>query len=158
MYVYVYREQFNSHEPFFRAIWQLWTLFSFFNFCNSFVPDFENLHNLIHLNDDSQINTIFDANVEVSKAEICDGRLKGKFVSKYTINLSRRNLTENLLCKGFNFISTCNKVDVPRLKLEWKQLVEWSVQNGISETIREAFLLNHLKQNAFLTLGLRMLS
>ena len=64
------------------------------------------------MNDDSQINTIFDANVEVSKAEICDGRLKGKFVSKYTINLSRRNLTENLLCKGFNFISTCNKVEV----------------------------------------------
>ena len=43
---------------------------------------------------------------------MCDGRLKGKFVSKYTINLSRRKLTENLLCKGFNFISTCNKVEV----------------------------------------------
>ena len=33
---------------------------SFSIFCNSFVPDFKNLHNLIHLNDCSNTNTIFD--------------------------------------------------------------------------------------------------
>ena len=56
-----------------------------------------------------------------NEAGMCDGRLKGKFVSKNVINLSKRNLTENeisLLSKGLNFIPTCNKVDVAQLKLE----------------------------------------
>ena len=56
-----------------------------------------------------------------NEAEMCDSRLKGKFVSKNVIDLSKRNLSENeisLLTKGFNFIPTCNKVDVARLKLE----------------------------------------
>ena len=77
----------------------------FLNFCNSFVPDFENLHNLTHLNDVSDTNTIFDdssisgsensktcedtpsSNVQVNEAEMRDGRLKGKFVSKNAVNL-----------------------------------------------------------------------
>ena len=72
-----------------------------------YVPDFENLHNLIHLNDDSDTNTIFEdssindsenskscettpsSNVQVNEAEICDSGLKDKFVSKIVINLSR---------------------------------------------------------------------
>ena len=72
-----------------------------------YVPDFENLHNLIHLNDDSDTNTIFDdssindaenskscettpsSNVQGNEAEICDSGLKGKLVSKIVINLSR---------------------------------------------------------------------
>ena len=52
---------------------------------------------------------------------MCDGRLKGKFVSENVINLSKRDLSENeisLFSKGLNFIPTCNKVDVARLKLE----------------------------------------
>ena len=52
---------------------------------------------------------------------MCDGWLKGKFVSENVINLSKRDLSENeisLLSKGLNFIPTCNKVDVARLKLE----------------------------------------
>ena len=59
-----------------------------------------------------------------NEAEMCDGRLKGRFVSKNVINLSKRNLTENeisLLSKGLNFIPTCNKVDIAKLKLELEQ-------------------------------------
>ena len=70
----------------------------FLKFCNSFVPDLENLYNLIHLDDVSDTNTIFDdssisdsenskshegtpfSNVQGNKAEMCDDRLKGKFV------------------------------------------------------------------------------
>ena len=72
-----------------------------------YVPDFENLHNLIHLNDDSDTSTIFvdssindsenskncettrSLNVQGNEPEICDSRLKGKFVSKIDITLSR---------------------------------------------------------------------
>ena len=37
--------EFDSHEPFFFCLFK----HQFLKFCNSFVPDFENLHNLIHL-------------------------------------------------------------------------------------------------------------
>ena len=85
----------------------------FLQFCNSFVPVFENLHNLIHLTDVSDANTIFDdssisdsenskscegapsSNAQGDEADMCDGRLKGKFVSKHVINLSKRKLSEN---------------------------------------------------------------
>ena len=58
---------------------------------------------------------------------MCDGQLKGKFVNKNVINLSKRNLTQNeisLLSKGVNFVPTCNKVYVARLKLEFEQFGE----------------------------------
>ena len=93
--------QFDSHEPFFLFKHQ------FLQFCNSFVPDFENLHNPIHLTDVSDANSIFDdssisdsenskscegtpsSNAQGNEADMCDGRLKGKFVSKNVINLSK---------------------------------------------------------------------
>ena len=67
----------------------------FLNFCNSFVPEFENLHNLIHLNDISDTDTTFDdssisdsenckncetkpsSNVQGNEPEMCDSLLKG---------------------------------------------------------------------------------
>ena len=81
------------------------------------------------MNDISDANTIFgdssisdcensescetkpSSNMQDNEVEICDGRLKGKFVSKTVINLSKRNLTENeisLLWNSLNFIPTCN--------------------------------------------------
>ena len=68
---------------------------------------------------------------------MCDGQLKGKFVSKNVINLSKRNLSENeisLLSKGLYFIPTCSKVDVARLKLELEQFglmlrLKWYFRN-----------------------------
>ena len=92
----------------------------------------ENHTNLVPLND-SSINDSENSescegtpfrNVQGNEAKMCDDRLKGKFVSKIVINLSKRNLSENeffLLSKGLNFIPTCNKVDVARLKLELEQ-------------------------------------
>ena len=64
------------------------------------------------------------SNVQGNEAEMCDGQLKGKFVGENVINLSKRDLSENeisLLSKGLNFIPTCNKVDVARLKMELEQ-------------------------------------
>ena len=93
--------QFDSHEPFFLFKHQ------FLNFCNTFVPEFENLHTLIHLNDVSDTNTTFDdssisdsensencetkpsSDVKGNEAEMCDGLLKGKFVNKNVISLSK---------------------------------------------------------------------
>ena len=85
----------------------------FSKFCNSFLHDFENLHNLIDLNNISDTNIIFDdssisdsenskscegtpsSNAQGNESDMCDGRLKGKFVSKNFINLSKRKLSEN---------------------------------------------------------------
>ena len=90
-------------------------------------PDLDNLHNLIHSDDDSDTNTLFDdssvtdsensqncettpsSSVQGNEAELGDDRLKGKFVSKNVIDLSKQNLTENeisLLLKHLNLIST----------------------------------------------------
>ena len=67
--------QFDSHQPLFKH--------QFSNYCNSIVPDFKNLQNLIHLNDISDTNTIFDdtlktlnvvrLHVQGNEAEMCDG-------------------------------------------------------------------------------------
>ena len=64
------------------------------------------------------------SNVQGNESEMCNGPLKGKFVSKNVINLSRQSLSENeisLLSKDLNFITTCNKVDVAMFKLELEQ-------------------------------------
>ena len=84
--------------------------------------------------------------------------MKGKFVSENVINLSKRDLSENeisLFSKGLNFIPTCNKVDVARLKLELELFgrmlrLKWHFRDD-----KEIFLLTHLKQNPLLTLGIR---
>ena len=149
----------------------------FLNFCNSFVPEFENLHNLIHLNDVSRTNTTFDdsgisdsensencgtkpsSNVQGNEAEMCDGRLKGRFVSKNVINWSKRNLTENeisLLSKGLNFIPTCNKVDIAKLKLELEQFgatlrLKWHFRYD-----KRNLPINPFETNQLLNLGIRI--
>ena len=54
-------------------------------------------------------------NVQGDEGEMCDGRLKDVII------LSKRNLTTNkisLLLKGLNFMLTCIKVDVARLKIQ----------------------------------------
>ena len=51
-------------------------------------------------------------------------QLKGNFVSKNIINLSKQNITFDeiyLLSKDLNFTSTCNTVDKTLLKLELEQ-------------------------------------
>ena len=93
--------------------------------------DFENLHNLIHLNDNSDIIAAFkhsntnetkdcaicetnpDSDIQGNQSEICKCQLKGKFISKNVTNLFKRNLTVDeifILSKGLNFVPTCNKI------------------------------------------------
>ena len=135
-------------------------------FCNSFVPDFESLHNLMHLNDVCDTNTIFDdsgicdskssksckttplSNIQGNEAEMCGSHLKSKFVSNNVINLSMQNLTEcdiSLLSKGLHFIPTsCNKVHVSRLKLELEQFsrmlhLKWHYRNDKRDISTNSF-------------------
>ena len=68
---------------------------------------------------------------------MCNGQIKGKFVSKNVINLSKWNLTADeisLLSKGPDFIPTYNEVDICRLILELDQfngmlLLKWYFRN-----------------------------
>ena len=92
--------QFERHKP---------CLFKhqFFNFYNLFVPEFENLHNPIQLNNISDTNYKFDdfstsdsensiycetklsSNMFGNEAGMCDGWCWSKFVSKYVTDLSK---------------------------------------------------------------------
>ena len=77
------------------------------------------------------------SDVQGNDAEMCDGRLKGKFVCKNVVNLSKRKVSESeisFLSKGLNFIPTCNKVDLAKLKLELEQFgrmvcLKWHFRN-----------------------------
>ena len=122
-------ERFESHYEFFRL------KFRFYNFSENFIPDFENLHYLLYLNESqddasevkdlkndiseeiTDLNTSFsddELNVRDNAAKMLDGRLQSNFVSKNVVNLSKRNLTDSeisLLCKGLNFVPTSNTID-----------------------------------------------
>ena len=101
-------ERFESHYQFFRLKSR------FFNFCGSLIPDFENLHYLLQLNESEDdvseekdlendssvkirdVNTSSldnKLNVKDNAAKMLDNRSQGNFVSKNVVNLSRRNLT-----------------------------------------------------------------
>ena len=141
-------ERFESHEEFFSF------KHNFVNFCKSFVPDFDNLHYLLTLNDTgNEFTFLCDScktlgsdlnlpnkicgkndnefleksdihehlNEDGNEATILNGRLKGKFVSKNVVNLSKRKLSQSeisLLSKGFKFIQTSNTIDKAKLKIE----------------------------------------
>ena len=113
-------ERFESHYQYFRLKYR------FFNFRESFLPDFENLNYLLHLNaskDDVVGKKILksDSSVEIrdvnassidnklnvkdNAAKKLDNRLQGNFKSKNVVNLSRRNLTGlKYLCCQKNLI------------------------------------------------------
>ena len=136
-YKFSYRKcfgQFERHKP---------CVFKdqFFNFYNFFVPDFENLHNPIQLNNTSDTNNKFNdsitsdsenskycetklsSNMLGNEAEMCDWRYWSKFVSTYVTDLPKWNITDNVGLKWLNFIPTSNKVDVARLNLESERFV-----------------------------------
>ena len=100
-------ERLESHYRFFRLKSR------FFNFCKSSIPDFENLHYLLDLNeleDDVSEEKDFEndcsveirdvntssldskLNVKENATNMLDIRLQGNFVSKNVANLSKRNL------------------------------------------------------------------
>ena len=133
-------ERFQSRYQFFRIKSR------FFNFCDSFIPDFENLHYLLHLNESEDdvsdekdlendssveipnVNTSsIDSklNVKDNAAKMLDNRLQGNFVGKNVVNFSRRNLTGSemsLLSKALNFVPTSNTIDNAKLKTELEAL------------------------------------
>ena len=50
-----------------------------------------------------------------------NGRIKGKFVSKNVVNLSKRKLTKaevSLLSKGLKFVPTSNHINKAKLKMK----------------------------------------
>ena len=133
-------ERFESRYQFFRIKSR------FFNFCESFIPDFENLHYLLHLNESEDdvsdekdlendssveipnVNTSsIDSklNVKDNAAKMLDNRLQGNFVGKNVVNFSRRNLIGSemsLLSKALNFVPTSNTIDNAKLKTELEAL------------------------------------
>ena len=143
-------ERFESNDKFFSF------KDNFVSFCKLFVPNFDNLHYLLNLNDTSNESTlIFDSsktfgndlnlpdkiygrndneflekrdtkehlNEEGNKTTILNGRLKGNFVSKNVVNLSKRKLSKSeisLLSKGLKLIPTSNTINKAQLKIEFK--------------------------------------
>ena len=129
---------------------------NFVSFCKLFVPNFDNLHYLLNLNDTSNESTlIFDSsktfgndlnlpdkiygrndneflekrdtkehlNEEGNKTTILNGRLKGNFVGKNVVNLSKRKLSKSeisLLSKGLKLIPTSNTINKAQFKIELK--------------------------------------
>ena len=114
-------ERFESHDEFFSF------KCNFVSFCKSFVPDFDNLHYPLTLNDTSNESILIcdsyktlgndinlpnevyckndnkfleksniqeHLNEDGNEATILNYRLKGKFVSKNIVNLSKRKLSK----------------------------------------------------------------
>ena len=127
-----------------------------FNFYESFIPDVENLHYFLHLNESENnlnendssveipdVNTSYldnRLNVENTAAKMLNNRLQGNFVSQNVVNLSRRNLTDSeisLLSKRLN-CSTSNTIDKAKLKTELEALgrvlrLKWHFRNEENE-------------------------
>ena len=140
--------RFDSHDNFFEF------KHYFFKFCNSFVPDFENFHYLVHLNDNMN-GTLVDSssdeeivlditgfhdeevvdkqsltgcdhsekhlNEEVNEVFTLNGRIKGTFVSKNVVKLSKRKLAKAdilLMSKELKFVPTSNHINKAKLKME----------------------------------------
>ena len=62
-----------------------------------------------------------ERNTNGNQAILLENRLKGNFVDKNVVNLSKRNLNDaeiSLLSKGLNFVPTCNNIDKAKLKME----------------------------------------
>ena len=62
-----------------------------------------------------------EINANGNQAILLENRLKGNFVSKNVLNLSKRNLHDaeiSLLSKGLNFVPTCNNIDKAKVKME----------------------------------------
>ena len=138
--------------------------FNFLEFCNNFVPDFENLHYLLHLNTSdsnkesksknseskqgcsknicknaclnigngtstvrNSENIEGERNANGNQTVLLENRLRGNFVSKTVVILSKRNLNDadiSLLSKGRNFAPIWNAKDKLNLKWNWRPLME----------------------------------
>ena len=101
-------------------------------------------------------------NEDGNEATILNGRLKGKFVSKNVVNLSKRKLSKSeisLLSKGLKFIPTSNTIDKAKLKIELEafgRMLHCGL-SGFSGMMKKNLILISLNQNLLLTLEIKML-
>ena len=169
-------ERFESHFDFFSL------QSNFLEFCNNFIPDFENLYYLLHLNTSDSIkesssekskskqdcsktscknaclgirngtskvrnseNIQEERNANGNQASLLENRLKGTFVSKNVVNLSKRNFNDaeiSLLSKGLNFVPTCNNIDKAKFKMKLEAFgrmlrLKWHFRNENKDIHRD---------------------
>ena len=82
-----------------------------------------------------------------NQALLLENRLKGNFVSKNVVNLSKQNLDDadiSLLPKELNFVPTCNNIDKAKLKMELEAFVrllrlKWHFRNENKDIHRDMF-------------------
>ena len=68
-----------------------------------------------------------ERNANGNQTVLLENRLKGNFVSKIVVILSKRNLNDaefSLLSKGLNFVPIWNDKDKLNLKWNWRPLME----------------------------------
>ena len=162
-------------------------------FCESFVPDFENLHYRLTLNDTSNESILFcdscktlgydlkvpnetrgkndnefleksdiqgHLNEESNEAITLNGRLKGKFVSKNLVNLSKGKLSKSeilLLSRDFKFIPTSNTTDKAKLKIKLEAFGRMLRLKWFSGMMKKNLILISLNQSLLLTREIKML-
>ena len=109
--------------------------------CKTFGNDL-NLANETYVKHDNEFLEKSDIqrhlNEESNEATVLNGRLKGKFLSKNVVNLSKRKLSKSeisLLSKGLKFIPTSNTIDTANLKVELDRMLrlKWFFRNDEKE-------------------------
>ena len=88
-----------------------------------------------------------ERNASDNKALLLENRLKGNFVSKNVVNLSKRNLNDaeiSLLSEGLNFVPTCSNIDKAKLKMELEAFgrmlrLKWHFCNENKDIYRDMF-------------------
>ena len=98
-----------------------------------------------------------------------NGRLKGKFVSKNNVNLSKQKLSKSeisLLSKGLKFIPTSNTIDKAKLKIKLEAFdrmlrLKWFFRDDEKEFNPDKFkpksTFNHRNKHAAIEIYLRSL-
>ena len=88
-----------------------------------------------------------ERNANSNQAILLENRLKGNFVRKNVVNLSKRKLNGtdiSLLSKGLNFVPTCNNMDNAKLKMELEAFgrmlrLKWHFCNESKDIHRDIF-------------------
>ena len=88
-----------------------------------------------------------ERNANSNQAILLENRLKGNFVRKNVVNLSKRKLNGtdiSLLSKGLNFVPTCNNMDKAKLKMELEAFgrmlrLKWHFRNENKDIHRDMF-------------------
>ena len=88
-----------------------------------------------------------ERNANGNQAVLLENRLKGRFVIKNVVNLSKRNLNDaeiSLLSKRLNFVSACNNIYKAEVKMELEAFgrmlcLKWHFRNENKDIHRDMF-------------------